>query len=100
MTEPVEIAARELQEEAGLIAAHWEPIGGVLHISNCISSEVGYLFLATDLSETEPTPDPTEVLEIRRVPFSDALDMVISGDITDAMSIIGILRAARMMEGG
>ena len=53
----LETAKRELEEEAGIVAKSWEPLGGVIHLSNCISSEEGYLFLAKDLSEVEANPE-------------------------------------------
>ncbi|MDH3498529.1 MAG: NUDIX hydrolase [Acidimicrobiia bacterium] len=94
---PQVIAVRELVEEAGLVAATWRPLVGAIHLSNCISSEVAYLYLATDLTETDPNPDPTEILEVRTVPFSRCLDMVMAGEITDAMSVMGILLTARVI---
>lgn len=85
-------AQRELQEEAGLIAGAWEPIGNVVHLSNCFSSEEAFFFLATDLTETGDEPDGTEVLEVVKVPLTQAMNMVLSGEITDAMSIIALLK--------
>lgn len=92
---PLEIAMRELEEEAGLVAADWRPLAGEFHLSNCITSEVAYLYLATGLTETAPNPDPTEVLEVRRVPFRQCVDMVRCGDITDSMSVMAILLLAQ-----
>ncbi len=43
----LDAAKRELKEEAGLMAASWEPLGSEIHLSNCHSSEVGFLFTAT-----------------------------------------------------
>ena len=63
----LETIQRELREEAGLIAKRWTPLGRELHVSNCISSEVGYLYLAEDLTEIESEPDPTEILQIKKV---------------------------------
>ena len=95
--DPLEIAARELEEEAGLVAREWTRLAGQFHLSNCISSEVAYLYLARDLTATVPNPDPTEVLDVRTVPFASAVDMVVRGEITDAMSVMGILLAARQL---
>ena len=91
---PLETAKRELKEEAGVVAESWEPLGGVIHLSNCISSEEGFLFLARDLTEVEASPEGTEDIRIKKVPFSKALEMVESGEITDSLSIIAILRAS------
>lgn len=97
--EPLETAKRELREEAGLVAEQWAPLGGEIHLSNCISSEVGRLYIARDLTEVAPEPDETEILQVKKVPFTKALEMVDAGEIKDAKSILGILRAARNLDG-
>jgi 8-oxo-dGTP pyrophosphatase MutT (NUDIX family) len=96
--DPEVIARRELQEEAGLEAATLRPLGGPMQLSNCISSEIGHLFLATDLSATASSPDPTEVLELRTVPLQAAVRMVEAGEITDAFSVMGLLLAGRLVD--
>ncbi len=92
---PLAAIQRELKEEAGLTADHWEPLGGEIHLSNCHSSERAYLFVATGLHEGEASPEGTEVLEIRKVPVAKALQMADSGEIQDAMTIMALLRFAR-----
>lgn len=94
---PLAGAQRELAEEAGLAASEWSPLGGRIQLSNSITSEVGYLFLARGLREVPSSPEPTEVLRVERVPFADALARVDAGEIQDAMSIMGLLRAARQL---
>ncbi|MCH7910903.1 MAG: NUDIX hydrolase [Candidatus Hydrogenedentes bacterium] len=79
--DPLETAKRELREEAGLAAKQWAPLGGEIHLSNCISSEVGRLYIACDLIEVAPEPDGTEVLQIKKIPFAEALEMVDAGEI-------------------
>ncbi len=91
-------AARELREETGLEATAWH-FTGVVHTSNCITDEVGYLYVATDLSVGEADPDGDEVLEVRRLPFREALAMALDGRITDSMSVVGLLKAARWLAG-
>ncbi|MBI2421480.1 MAG: NUDIX hydrolase [Candidatus Hydrogenedentes bacterium] len=92
----LEACKRELLEEAGLTAAQWEPLGGEIHLSNCHSSERGYLYVARGLHEGEASPEGTEALQIRKVPWSEALAMVDSGEIQDALSIMAILRYERV----
>lgn len=96
--EPLAACKRELQEEAGLVAKEWTPLGGEIHLSNCVSSEKGYIFVAEGLSETQASPDGTEVLQIKRVPLREALRMAQSGEIVDAMSIIGIFLAEKWLQ--
>ncbi len=95
---PLEGAKRELREEAGLVAKSWRQLGAKVFLSNCFSDEVGYLFVATDLESVALAPDGTEQLQIRSVPLAEALKEVDSGAITDAMSVIALLRLARESE--
>jgi len=92
---PEMAARRELLEETGLAAASWIPLGGPVQLTNCHSSERGYLYVATKLTQGTAAPDGTEKLECRALPFEEALRMVDVGEIEDAMSIIAILRLAR-----
>jgi 8-oxo-dGTP pyrophosphatase MutT (NUDIX family) len=96
--EPLAACQRELQEEAGLIAASWRPLGGEIHLSNCISSEIGFIYVAEDLTDTEATPDGTEVLKLKTVSIRDAVRMAMSGEIVDAVSVIGILLTERLLQ--
>lgn len=87
--EPLEAAKRELLEETGMTARNWEVLG-TSHLSNSVSNEEAIWFLATDLTEGNPNPDGTEELAYRRVHFDAALTMVLSGEITDALSVLAI----------
>jgi 8-oxo-dGTP pyrophosphatase MutT (NUDIX family) len=91
--DPLETAKRELQEEAGLIAHSWEPLGHEIHLSNCISSEIGFNYIAQDLEETVATPEGTEVLQIKKVTMGEAMHMVHKGEIQDGMTIMGLFHA-------
>jgi 8-oxo-dGTP pyrophosphatase MutT (NUDIX family) len=86
-------ARRELREETGVEAGTWRELVRV-DLSNSISDEQAVLFLATDLTHGEASPDPTEALGLRWVPFDEALAMTLDGRITDAMSVIAIQRVA------
>lgn len=96
--EPAIVAAqRELKEEAGLEAEHWETLCGPLHLSNGYSSEVGHLFVATGLVEVGAEPEATEDLRLACVPFVEALARVLRGEITDGMSILSLLLLERRL---
>lgn len=97
---PLEGAIRELREEAGLEADQWTALGGEIHLSNCMTAERGYLFLARGLREVGASPDATEILQVRHIPFVQCMEMVDSGAITDSMSLIGLLRYARGLRFG
>jgi 8-oxo-dGTP pyrophosphatase MutT (NUDIX family) len=96
--EPLAAAKRELQEEAGLVANKWTVLSAGIHLSNCITSERGYLYLAQELSEVGASPESTEVLKVQRVPFAECLRMVEFGEIKDSMTIIAILLAERWLK--
>jgi 8-oxo-dGTP pyrophosphatase MutT (NUDIX family) len=91
-------AMRELKEETGLSAKKWTQILKI-HLSNSVSDEVGYIFLAEDLLDGERDPEATEAdMILRKLPFQEALTMVLTGEITDGLSVMGILRVARMLK--
>jgi 8-oxo-dGTP pyrophosphatase MutT (NUDIX family) len=84
-------AQRELAEETGLHARHWQPLVE-MDLSNSATDERSICFLAWDLEQGTPQPEDTELLSIKRVPFSEAFDMVMRGEIRDAMSVASILK--------
>lgn len=94
---PLVAAQRELREEAGLEASRWTPLGGELHLSNCFTAERAFVFLAEGLREVGAEPEPTEVLRLRRVPLADALAMVERGELQDAVTVLGLLLAERLL---
>lgn len=90
---PIEGARRELREETGIDAAEWRELGRS-HLSNSVSDEFAILFLATELTSGIATPDGTEALEIRWLPFDDVLAMTLDGQITDALTVLAVQRLA------
>jgi len=89
---PFECIRRELKEEAGLEAYVWEPLA-FCHNSNSSTDEETYLFLATKL-EALPgghAPEEDEELLLHREPFGQCLSRVLSGEITDALTVVAIL---------
>lgn len=86
-------AARELAEETGYRARRWRLLLRT-HTSNSVTDEAGAIFLATELVAGEARPDGTEELALRWVTLGEALTMIERGELTDALSQIGILRLA------
>ena len=87
-------ARRELREEAGVEAGTWRELCRV-HVSNSITDEVATLYLATDLRVVSQALEASEAdLVVEWVPFGTALDMVLDGRITDALSVIALQRVA------
>jgi 8-oxo-dGTP pyrophosphatase MutT (NUDIX family) len=85
----LDAAKRELIEETGLIASEWRKLGRAF-LSNSICDEEAIFYLATGLSQGPASPEGTEQLSYNHVYFDEALDMVMRGEITDALSILAI----------
>ncbi len=91
---PLESAQRELKEETGITATQWQLIMR-FHTSNSVTDEEGFVFLAEELAFGESQLEETEAdLVVRKLPFREAVKMVMDGDITDSMSVAGILKVA------
>lgn len=93
---PLDAAKRELKEETGLLASNWEMIQR-FHTSNSVTDEEGFIYLATGLTQAEQELEESESdLKLRKVHLKEALQMVWDQQITDSMSVAGILRVARI----
>ena len=93
---PLAAAQRELREETGLLAAEWHAMGAVDPFTTAIRC-VNHLFLARGLTHTAASPEDGEELAVVALPFDQALQMVLSGEISHAGSCVLILRAARLL---
>jgi 8-oxo-dGTP pyrophosphatase MutT (NUDIX family) len=89
--DPLVGGQRELREETGLTATTWRELCR-LELSNSVSDETAVLFVATGLTHGESDPEPTESLQVRWVPFEEALAMTLDGRIVDALSVAAIQR--------
>lgn len=90
---PETTARRELAEEAAVSATHWESLG--THFSSPgVFTEVIHLYLATGLARADATADADEVFQVEWWPWRTAVERALSGELTDAKTVIGILRAA------
>ncbi len=97
---PLDGAKRELAEEANLRASDWRKIL-VMHLSNSVTNEVAYCYLATGLSPRhDHAPDDTENLAVTRVPFRELLDAIAAGHITDSITVAAVLRVHHMAVNG
>ena len=86
-------AARELKEELGLVAARLEKLSEFF-VSPGFCEEKMWVYLATELSEGEQALEEDEILDVVRLPIAEALEMITSGEIEDAKTIIGLMLAA------
>jgi len=86
-------AARELKEELGLVAARLEKLSEFF-VSPGFCEEKMWVYLATELSEGEQALEDDEIIDVVRLPIADALEMITSGEIQDAKTIIGLMLTA------
>ncbi len=94
---PLATAKRELAEETGLIASDWENIMKI-HTSNSVTDETGYVFVARGLTYDTNSLEETESdLIVKKLPFVEAVDMVMQGKITDSLSVGGLLKLDRIL---
>ena len=93
---PEETAAREMEEELGVVAGRLEQLTE-FYTTPGFCAEKLWVFLATDLSETARRCEDDEIIEVVRLPFARALEMIASREIEDAKTIIGLLLAARRL---
>ncbi len=89
---PDHTARRELQEEAGLAADHWQSLGSFLSTPGFCDERI-YLYLATGLHAVPNEPHPHEVIEVHWKSLSEALDMCKRNEIDDGKTLLGLMRA-------
>lgn len=85
---PLECARRELGEEIGKGASHWEPVF-TYATSIGVSDELVHLFHATGLRESEARPDPGERIEVVAWPLDDLEGAI--GATVDSKTLIGLM---------
>jgi ADP-ribose diphosphatase len=90
---PEEGAARELEEELGVVAGKMEKLTEFF-VSPGFCEEKMWVYLATELTQTKQQLEDDEILDVVRIPFSQALEMITDGEIEDAKTIIGLMLAA------
>ncbi len=94
--DPLVGAKRELLEETGLVAKHWEPLLK-MHLSNSVSDELAVVYLATDLTQKTAEPEETEQLQIKKLPFEKVYEMVEQELITDSMTVAAVYKIKLML---
>lgn len=95
----LEGAKRELKEETGIIAKEWKMIM-TSQLSNSVTDEIGYTFIAKNLTYGKANPDETEKLLIRRLHFDELFEMAMRGEIKDGLSLASIFKTKFLIDKG
>ncbi|MFN0255933.1 NUDIX domain-containing protein [Pedobacter ureilyticus] len=98
-TDPELSAKRELIEETGLSCDKLTEIQR-MYLSNSVSDELSIIYLAQELTQGEAEPEETEDLQLIKIPFAKAYQMVMDGEITDSISVAAILKVHIMLSRG
>ncbi len=97
--DPFEAAKRELTEECGVTADEYIPLGEIYPTVG-YDTEVIYLWAARGLRPAKMHLDADEFLTPERVPLDKAYEMVLSGEIKDAKTAVGILKLKALLAEG
>ena len=89
--DPLEAAKRELKEETGIQAKTWTQILEI-NTSNSVTDEYGIVYLAKDLSFGKSNPESTEDIDVKKIPFQKAYEMVMNGEMKDSLTIAAIMK--------
>ena len=90
-------ARRELEEETGISAGQLDSLGCALS-SPGFCDEVLHLYLARELHFGAAHPDEDELLHVEKYSLTQLVDMAMSGELTDAKTVIAVLKTARLLE--
>ncbi len=97
--EPQKAALRELEEECGVVSENVISLGTVYPtVAYC--SEIIYMYAAKNLKSTNQHLDEGEFLGVEKVKLSKAVDMVMSGEISDAKTVAAVLKVAKLRSEG
>ena len=94
---PLNCAKRELVEEIGYSASGWQQLGTITPLPGC-SDERIHIFLASDLTPAEQDLDDDEMLKVHTVKLDAALQMILTGEISDGKTISGLFLASNCLK--
>lgn len=94
--DPFDAAKRELEEETGLQAEHWQKLTSMYTTPGFCNERIT-IYLATGLSQHPAHPDEDEFLRIKKIPLDDAIAQCVSGEIQDGKTLVGLLLARQAL---
>ena len=95
--DPLVCAHRELEEETGYAAGQMIPLGKT-YLLPAYSDELTYVYIARELKKTSQDLDRDEIIDVHRLPLNHVLDMISSGALIDALSILSIYHAVNYLD--
>lgn len=96
---PLESAKRELKEETGITAKEFFEIQR-MYLSNSATDELAILYVAKGLSFGKAHPEESEELHCVKIPFEEVYKKVLSGEITDSLTVVAVLKVKLLMMEG
>ena len=97
--DPLLCGKRELKEETGATAKRFIPLGE-LYPTPGYCGEIIWMFAATDLDFGDQDPDDDEFLEVKKIPLTKAVEMILNGEIKDAKTQTAILKLKLLKDSG
>ena len=94
--DPLETAQRELLEETGYTSANWQYLGGTRESTSKLTNTMHLFWAENCIKTSEQKLDDTESIELIKIPFNKAIDMVMDGEIVSNSTAHLILKVARM----
>ena len=94
--DPFDAAKRELEEETGLQAEHWQKLTSMYTTPGFCNERIS-IYLATGLSQHPSHPDADEFLRIKKIPLDDAITQCMSWEIQDGKTLVGLLMAKQVL---
>ncbi len=96
--EPLPVAQKELEEEAGLRATQWDFVGKFAPYKG-VSTEICYFFRATDLTWVGQDLEQCESITVHRMTFAEARERLLTQELGDGQSLAGLALYERWLEG-
>lgn len=97
--EPLRVAQKELEEEAGLRAGEWTSLGKFAPYKG-VSNEICHFWLARGLVQTHQDLEPSERISVHRMPLAEARERLLGQDLGDGQSMVGLLLLERWLSQG
>ena len=94
----LDCARRELEEETGLHAEHYQLLTVLDTTPGFCNERIG-IYLATGLSQHQMHTDDDEFLNVKSMPLAEAVALVMAGEIHDSKTIAGLLMAWNLQKG-